>query len=65
MQPTRRGSSEGVDVEQRDNCEGSVGRQRDWLLVPMFMLKDYLGKGLATATPVGAAFPVEGIVYLL
>ena len=34
-------------------------------LARRFVLEDSLGESLATATPVGAAFPVGGVVYPL
>ena len=65
MQPARRGPSEGVSVERQDNGEGRDEWQGALLLGPTFVLEDSLGESLATATPVGAAFPVGGVVYPL
>jgi hypothetical protein len=63
VQPVRQGPSEGAAGERRDNGEDSVGWQGARLLGPTFVLEDSLGESLASATPVGAAFPVGGVVF--
>ena len=52
-------------MERQDNGDGSDGWQGALLLGPTFVFEDSLGESLATATLVGAAFPVGGVVYPL
>jgi len=65
VQPACRGSSEGVDVERRDNDDVVLASKGPGFLARRLVLEDSLGESLAMATPMGAVFHVGGVVYLL